>query len=107
MALFAIGGALGQSLKFEQFRRIAFVTSMKLVFFPLVVVALLMTLPVEGDLKYVLLIFAASPMLSIYPRFLGGLYQQQHFCLNTLIITTVASGLSLSVVIAITTSSQK
>ncbi|MDK9761341.1 AEC family transporter [Vibrio sp. D420a] len=104
LALFAIGGALGQSLKFEQFRRIAFVTSMKLVFFPLIVVALLMTLPVEGDLKYVLLIFAASPMLSIYP-ILGGLYQQQRFCLNTLIITTVASGLSLSVVIAITTSS--
>ncbi|MCW0469644.1 hypothetical protein OH492_13510 [Vibrio chagasii] len=38
LALFAIGGALGQSLKFEQFRRIAFVSSMKLAFFLLVVV---------------------------------------------------------------------
>jgi predicted permease len=103
LALFAIGGALGQSLQFEQYKRIAFVSSMKLVFFPLVVLILLSQLPVEGDMQYVLLIFAAAPMLSIYP-ILGGCYQQQRFCLNTLIVTTIASGFSLSVVITLTTS---
>jgi predicted permease len=103
LALFAIGGALGQSLQFEQYKRIAFVSSMKLVFFPMVVLMLLSQLPVEGDMQYVLLIFAAAPMLSIYP-ILGGCYQQQRFCLNTLIVTTIASGFSLSVVISLTTS---
>ncbi|WDG09817.1 AEC family transporter [Vibrio campbellii] len=103
LALFAIGGALGQSLRFEQYRRIAFVSSMKLIFFPLMVLALLSLIPIEGELKYVLLIFSASPMLSIYP-ILGGLYQQQRFCLNTLIITTIASGISLSVIISLTNS---
>jgi hypothetical protein len=69
----------------------------------LVVLILLSQLPVEGDMQYVLLIFAAAPMLSIYP-ILGGCYQQQRFCLNTLIVTTIASGFSLSVVITLTTS---
>lgn len=103
LALFAIGGALGQSLRFEQYRRIAMVTTIKLLVFPLVVIALLVLWPVEGDLKYVLLIFSASPMLSIYP-ILGEMYQQQRFCLNTLIVTTMASGITLSAVIYITTS---
>ncbi|WP_117232631.1 AEC family transporter [Vibrio maerlii] len=103
LALFAIGGSLGQSLKFEQYRRMAFVSSMKLILFPLVTLGLLMLLPVEGELKYVLLIFSASPMLSIYP-ILGGIYQQQRFCLNTLILTTMASGITLSVIISLTTS---
>lgn len=102
LALFAIGGILGQSLVLNQKSRIALVTSIKLVCFPIIALGLLLVWPVEGDLKYVLLIFCASPMLSIYP-ILGGIYKQQNFCANTLIITTLASAFTLSIVVSLIT----
>ncbi|MCW8335792.1 AEC family transporter [Vibrio sp. SCSIO 43135] len=99
LALFVIGGALGQSLKFEQKRRMALVSTVKLVFFPLVALAFMNIWPVQGEIKYALLIFSAAPMLTIYPM-LGALYKQQQFCLNTLVATTIASALTLSVVVS-------
>ncbi|WP_238322242.1 AEC family transporter [Vibrio mexicanus] len=100
LALFAIGGLLAQSTKLVQIPRLSVVAIIKLVMFPLFAFGLLYLFPVEGDLAVALLIFSASPMLSIYP-ILGGLYQQHTFCTNTLVTTTVASGVSLSVVVAL------
>ncbi len=100
LALFAIGGLLAQSTRLAQVSRLSVVAIIKLVMFPLFAFGLLQLFPVESDLAIALLIFSASPMLSIYP-ILGGLYQRHTFCTNTLVTTTVASGVSLSVVVAL------
>ncbi|WP_321463030.1 AEC family transporter [uncultured Vibrio sp.] len=99
LALFAIGGALGQSFKFEEKRRTALVAVNKLLIFPMVAIGLLTIFPVDDALKPVLIIFSAAPMLTIYP-ILGSIYHQQKFCVNTLVTTTLASGISLSFVVA-------
>lgn len=99
LALFAIGGALGQSFKFEEKRRTALVVVNKLIIFPMVTMGLLTIFPVDEALKPVLIIFAAAPMLTIYP-ILGSIYHQQKFCVNTLVTTTLASGITLSIVVA-------
>jgi predicted permease len=99
LALFAIGGALGQSFKLEEKRRTALVAVNKLIIFPMVAIGLLTIFPVDEALKPVLIIFAAAPMLTIYP-ILGAIYHQQKFCVNTLVTTTLASGISLSIVVA-------
>ncbi len=44
--------------------------------------------------------FTAAPMLTIYP-ILGAIYSQQTFCVNTLVATTLASGVTLSIVVAL------
>ncbi|MGP8305637.1 AEC family transporter [Vibrio sp. YIC-376] len=99
LALFAIGGALGQSFKIEEKRRTALVSITKLIVFPMISIGLLTIFPISGELKQVLIIFAAAPMLTIYP-ILGSIYYQQKFCVNTLVTTTLASGITLSIVVA-------
>ncbi len=99
LALFAIGGALGQSFKVQEKIRTALVAGTKLIIFPMIAIGLLKVWPIEGELKTVLIIFTAAPMLTIYP-ILGSIYYQQKFCVNTLVTTTLASGITLSVVVA-------
>ncbi|MEI8599277.1 hypothetical protein P4S64_21350 [Vibrio sp. M60_M31a] len=65
----------------------------------MVAIGLLTIFPVDEALKPILIIFAAAPMLTIYP-ILGAIYHQQKFCVNTLVTTTLASGISLSIVVA-------
>ncbi|MCA0934167.1 AEC family transporter [Vibrio alginolyticus] len=103
LALFSIGGALGQSFNVQEKTRTALVAGTKLIIFPILTIGLLEIFPIAGDLRTVLIIFAAAPMLTIYP-ILGSIYYQQKFCVNTLVTTTLVSGITLSAVVAMLSS---
>ncbi|UJF17855.1 AEC family transporter [Vibrio sp. SS-MA-C1-2] len=98
LALFVIGGALANSPKFDQKRRVFSVISVKLLLFPLIALLLTQYIYLEQNLQYALIIFCAAPMLTIYPV-LGANYGQEKFCANTLITATLCSGITLSVVV--------
>tara|TARA_R110001632_G_scaffold50409_4_gene125999 strand:- start:26857 stop:27789 length:933 start_codon:yes stop_codon:yes gene_type:complete len=98
-ALIVIGGSLvGLSIK-GSLGQMSLVAFSKLIFFPLIVTALLLLTPnMPSDLKVAVIIFASVPMFSIYP-IIGGEYGEQSFCASTLLITTVLSFFTLSVLL--------
>ncbi|NLQ17760.1 AEC family transporter [Marinomonas sp. M1K-6] len=98
-ALIVIGGSLvGLSIK-GSIGEMSLVAFAKLIFFPMVVAALLLLAPnMPNDLKTAMIILASVPMLSIYP-IVGGEYGEQSFCASTLLITTVLSFFTLSVLL--------
>lgn len=100
LALFSIGGALSQSFELVDTKRILSVASIKLVLFPIFSLIYMAYFPMSSDLKNILLIFCAAPMITIYP-ILGGIYGHRNFCTNALIITTLASGITLSFIVTI------
>jgi malonate transporter and related proteins len=95
-ALFVIGGALvGRSLQGLR-SALAEVALGKLVLHPLLVLGLLLLLPpIDPALRLAAVAFACMPMFSIYP-ILAQKYGEEGFCAAALLVTTVASFLSIT-----------
>nr|WP_315183838.1 AEC family transporter [uncultured Albidiferax sp.] len=96
VALFVIGGSL-VGLKLDGVRRdLAWVTTGKLVLHPLAVFVCLWLLPpIAPELRVAAVLFAAMPMLSIYPV-VAQKYGLEGFTAAALLVTTVASFFSTS-----------
>lgn len=101
VALFVIGGSL-VGLKLDGLRSdIALVASGKLLLHPLCVgLALALLPPADPGLRAVALLFASMPMLSIYPV-LAQRQGHQGFCAAALLVTTLASFVTVNAVIAL------
>lgn len=99
VALFVIGGSL-VGLKLGGVRRdIASVAFGKLVLHPLAVFCALWLLPpLDPQLRIAAVVFAGMPMLSMYPV-LAQKYHHEGFCAAALLVTTVASFVSISVLL--------
>jgi predicted permease len=99
LALFVIGGTL-VGLQLGGVRRdLAWVAAGKLILHPLAVLAVLWLLPpsmqIDPALRTAAVVFAAMPMLSIYPV-LAQKYGLEGFTAAALLVTTVASFASIS-----------
>ncbi len=99
VALFVIGGSL-VGLRLGGVRRdIATVTFGKLVLHPLLVFLALWTLPpLDPQLRIAAVVLAGMPMLSLYPV-VAQKYHHEGFCAAALLVTTVASFISISVLL--------
>jgi hypothetical protein len=95
VALFVIGGSLvGLQLQ-DRLRDVRAIAFAKLVLHPLVVMALLLLSPIDGPLRTAALVFAAMPMLSIYP-ILAQPYGEESFCAAALLLTMLLSFVTIS-----------
>jgi predicted permease len=96
VALFVIGGSL-VGLKLAGVRRdLAWVAMGKLILHPLAVFTLLWLLPpIAPELRIAAVLFAAMPMLSIYPV-VAQKYGLEGFTAAALLVTTIASFFSIS-----------
>nr|WP_315241615.1 AEC family transporter [uncultured Albidiferax sp.] len=96
VALFVIGGSL-VGLKLDGVRRdLAWVATGKLILHPLAVFFCLWLLPpIAPELRVAAVLFAAMPMLSIYPV-VAQKYGLEGFTAAALLVTTVASFFSIS-----------
>jgi predicted permease len=95
LALFVIGGSLvGLRLRGQWFD-VGAVTVGKLLLHPLAVLAMVLVLPVDGPLRSAAVLFAAMPMLSIYP-IVAQPHGEESFCAAALLLTTVLSFLTIS-----------
>lgn len=103
LALFVIGGSLvGLQLR-GRLRDIGLVAAGKLLLHPLVVLGLLWLLPpIDGPLRSAAVLFAAMPMLSIYP-ILAQPHGEEGFCAAALLLTTVLSFVTVSAWIGVLT----
>ncbi|MEH6648673.1 MAG: hypothetical protein V7707_01465 [Motiliproteus sp.] len=73
----------------------------KLVLHPLFVALAFSLVPgVDPILKVTAILFAAMPVLSVYPVF-GGIYGQQTFCSSVLLVATVAAFFSISLSLSV------
>lgn len=99
VALFVIGGSL-VGLKLAGVRRdLAWVATGKLILHPLAVFTLLWLLPpIAPELRVAAVLFAAMPMLSIYPV-VAQKYGLEGFTAAALLVTTIASFFSISVLL--------
>ncbi|WEM44655.1 AEC family transporter (plasmid) [Photobacterium sp. DA100] len=98
LALFVIGGSLvGATIK-ANISRSLLVCSTKLIICPVIALLLTFIFPLDGELQLAVILFSAMPMLSIYPV-IGGQYGDSVFCSSTLLITTLLSGVTLSVIL--------
>jgi predicted permease len=100
LALFLIGGTLaGLQIRGRLLREVAQVVFGKLVLMPAAVFALLWLLPpIDPLLRTAAVLFAAMPMLSVYPV-LAQKYHHEDFCAAALLATTIASFFSISALI--------
>jgi len=96
VALFVVGGSLvGLSIRGE-LASIGMVAAGKLLLHPLLVVAgVLLIDGLAPDLRRAAIVFAACPMLTIYPLF-GLRFGQQDNCAAILVVTTGLSFITLS-----------
>lgn len=96
IALFVIGGTL-VGVRLAGVRRdLAWIAFGKLVLHPLAVFTLLWLLPpIDPQLRTAAVLFAAMPMMSIYPV-IAQKYQLDDLCAAALLVTTVASFASIS-----------
>ncbi|MFT3815901.1 MAG: AEC family transporter [Acidovorax sp.] len=95
LALFVIGGSLkGLQLR-GQLRGVGVVALGKLLLHPLAVLALVHLVPVPEPLRTAAVLFAAMPMLSIYP-ILAQPHGEETFCAAALLLATVLSLLTVS-----------
>ncbi|APW40068.1 permease [Rhodoferax koreense] len=99
VALFVIGGSL-VGLKLGGVRRdIANVAVGKLVLHPLAVFCVLWLLPpLDPQLRIAAVVLAGMPMLSMYPV-VAQRYHGEGFCAAALLVTTVASFVSISLLL--------
>jgi predicted permease len=100
-ALFVIGGSL-VGLRLAGIRGdLALVTFGKLAFHPLCVLGFMLVLPIRDPaLRAAAVLFAAMPMLSIYPV-LAQKHGHERFCAAALLAATVVSFVSISALIGI------
>lgn len=99
IALFVVGGSLAGLHVYGMKRDVSIVTAAKLVVHPaMVVLALTLAFRAPAEEVAAGMIFAAVPMLSIYPVF-GERYHYREFCSATLLTTTIASFVTLSLVL--------
>lgn len=99
VALFAVGGAL-VGLKVRGMAvDVGRVVLGKLLLHPLVVLAVLQTVPaLDSDLRRAMIIFASVPMLSIYPVF-GQAFDLEKICAAALMTATMVSFVTVSVLL--------
>lgn len=96
VALFVIGGSLVGLKLAGQRTDIGAVALSKLILHPLAVLGVLWLMPAtDPTLMVAAVIFAAMPMLSIYPV-LGQKYGLDGFCAATLLVTTILSFFTIS-----------
>jgi predicted permease len=100
LALFLIGGTLaGLQIRARLLREVAQVVFGKLVLMPAAVFALLWLLPpIDPLLRTAAVLFAAMPMLSVYPV-LAQKYHHEDVCAAALLATTVTSFFTISALI--------
>ena len=98
VALFVVGGSLAGLHLSGMKRDVAVVTTAKLIVHPAMVVSALALAGADTQAIAAGMIFAAVPMLSIYPVF-GERYGYREFCSATLLTTTVTSFATLSLVL--------
>lgn len=98
LALFMIGGNLyGMSIR-GKLKDIAWVTAGKLVLCPLLVFACLWFLGADNEMLFVGVLFATTPMASLYPLF-GGLHGFGKETSGAMLAATVLSVLPISLVL--------
>ena len=104
LALFVIGGSLvGLDVR-NVLGDVAAVALGKLLLHPLAVFGMLWLLaPIEAHLRMAAIIFAAMPMLSIYP-ILAQRYHYEGFCAAALLVATLLSFLTVTGVLWVMTS---
>lgn len=95
-SLLVIGGALVGLQTKGLMTTISIIGFGKLIVHPLIVLGALTLVQMDNqDLKYAALIYAAAPMLSVFPL-LGARYGEEGPCAAALLATTVASFFTLS-----------
>ncbi|WP_020560704.1 AEC family transporter [Thiofilum flexile] len=99
LALIFIGASLASNKFSPPNQALSMVLLGKLFLHPLIVALLVGLLPdFDHQLQLAVILFAAIPMMSIYP-IIGEHYGMRIFCTNTLFITTLLSFFSLTLVI--------
>jgi malonate transporter len=103
LALFVIGEALkGLQLR-GRLRDVSVVVLCKLLLHPLAVLGMVSILPIhDGPLRTAVVLFAAMPMLSIYP-ILAQPYGEESFCAAALLLATLLSFLTVSLWLGVIT----
>jgi len=102
VALVIIGGALVGAAFSASFKDILMIASFKLLLQPLIALCLVIFVVPDMDLmlKLAVVIFSASPMLSIYP-IVGGQYGKQAYCSGVLMAPTVLAFFSISLMLSL------
>lgn len=96
LALFVVGGSLVGLKLAGQRGDIATVVAGKLLLHPLAVFAVLLVLPpLDAELRTCAVVFAAMPMLSVYPV-LAQRYGQDKFCAAVLLSATASSFVTIT-----------
>tara|TARA_R110001606_G_scaffold99848_4_gene219984 strand:- start:831 stop:1430 length:600 start_codon:yes stop_codon:yes gene_type:complete len=101
LALIVLGGSLvGTSLKGNT-KDICFVTIGKLILHPVMIAVVALFMP-EMDRNLLLggILIAAVPMMSIYP-IIGNQYGFRSLCASILLITTLASFVTLAIILSL------
>lgn len=101
LALIVLGGSLvGTSLKGNA-QDICFVSTGKLILHPVMIAIVAMFMPnMNRNLLLGGILIAAVPMMSIYP-IIGGQYGFRSVCASILLITTLASFVTLAVILSL------
>lgn len=102
VALIIIGGALAGAKVTAGIKEVSLIAVGKLLLQPLIALFLVIFVVPDMDdtLKKAVVIFSASPMLSVYPIF-GSQYGYQVFCSGVLLITTVLAFFSVTMMLGL------
>ncbi len=102
VALVVIGGSLAGSKFAVEARDALLISGAKLVFQPLLVLALVIFLfpGMDPQLQQAAIIFTAAPMFSMYP-IIGGQYGHQRWCSSILLLTTVLAFFSVTLMLSL------
>lgn len=101
VALFVIGGALVGQRVGGMVGDLGLIAAGKLVLHPVAVLTMFWLLPpVDPVLQMAGVLFASAPMATLYPIF-GQKYGQEGMCSAALVVTTIASFVTLSVVVGV------
>ncbi|WP_339718484.1 AEC family transporter [Marinomonas primoryensis] len=101
LALIVLGGSLVGTSLTGNAKDICFVTTGKLVLHPLMIAVVALFMP-EMDRNLLLggILIAAVPMMSIYP-IIGSQYGYRSLCASILLITTLASFVTLAIILSL------
>ncbi|MDO6562951.1 AEC family transporter [Amphritea sp. 1_MG-2023] len=102
MALIIIGASLAGTKVTASVKEISLISFGKLLLQPIIALLLVIFVVPDMDhtLKQAVVIFSASPMLSVYP-ILGSQYGHQVFCSGVLLITTVLAFFSVTMMLGL------